>query len=199
MAYPTIAGPYGLRPSNLIGGQPYAGSTRMMPIASQYASSIYYGDLVKLVSDGTLEKDSGTSTATPVGVFMGCTYTDPGMGYKIHTQHFPANTDADDIEAYVCDDPDALFKVAVVSSGTTMGNVGRTAVGSNMALVQNSGDSNTGNSKVAVEAGSLATSNTLPIRVVDVVPATATAADEFVELIVKFNAGMHQYQNATGV
>ena len=28
MAYPTINGPYGLRPINLIGGQVFAGSTR---------------------------------------------------------------------------------------------------------------------------------------------------------------------------
>jgi hypothetical protein len=46
---------------------------------------------------------------------------------------------------------------------------------------------------------STATTNTLPIRIIDVVRDTATAADNFPEVIVKINFGMHQYNNATGV
>jgi hypothetical protein len=68
---------YGLRPVNLIGGQVYAGSTRLIKIASAYNTDIFYGDVVKLGSSGTAEKDTGTTTATPVGVFLGCTYTNP--------------------------------------------------------------------------------------------------------------------------
>jgi len=50
MAYPTVSAPYGLKPVNLIGGQVFAGSTRMMQIASGYATDIFYGDLVKRVT-----------------------------------------------------------------------------------------------------------------------------------------------------
>ena len=57
MAYPTVSAPYGLKPVNLIGGQVFAGATRLMEIASGYATSIYYGDVVKRVSNGTIEKD----------------------------------------------------------------------------------------------------------------------------------------------
>ena len=49
MAYPTVDKPYGLKPVNLIGGQVFAGATRQMEIASGYATSIFYGDLVKRV------------------------------------------------------------------------------------------------------------------------------------------------------
>ena len=77
MAYPTVDAPYGLKPVNLIGGQVFAGSTRQIKIASNYGTAIFYGDVVKYASDGTLESDSGTTTATPIGVFLGCTYTDP--------------------------------------------------------------------------------------------------------------------------
>ena len=38
MAFPTVSGPYGLRPLNLVGGTPFAGATRHMPIASGYAT-----------------------------------------------------------------------------------------------------------------------------------------------------------------
>lgn len=199
MAYPTVSGPYGLKPVNLIGGQVFAGATRQIPIASAYDTNLLNGDLVKIVASGTLEKDAGTTTATPVGVFLGCRYTDPNLGYELYSQYFPANTVASDIVAYVADDPDQLYKVAVVSGTVVIAGVGRTVVGNNMSLVQNAGSTQSGNSKVAVLSSSAATTNTLPIRVIDVVTETASAADTYVELIVKFNWGMHQYQNATGV
>ena len=98
----------------------------------------------------------------------------------------------------VADDPDTLFQVAVVSSGTTISGVGITAIGNNTTLVQNAGSTTTGNSAVAVTA-TTATTGSLPIRIIDVVRDTATAADNFPEVIVKINATMHQYNNALGV
>jgi hypothetical protein len=68
----TTAAPYGMRPVSLIGGQPFAGSTRQIKIASGYAANIFFGDVVKLVAAGVVEKDTGTTAATPVGIFMGC-------------------------------------------------------------------------------------------------------------------------------
>ena len=201
MAYPTVSAPYGLKPINLIGGQVFAGATRQFQIASGYATSIFNGDAVLLVTSGTIEKDTGTTTATPVGVFLGCSYVN-AQGQTIYQQYFPASTTAPTgtvITAYVADDPDTLFKVAVVSGTTVIAGVSRAVIGSNMSLVQNAGSATTGDSKVAVLSSSAATTNTLPIRVVDVVPDTATGADSYVELIVKWNWGMHQYQNATGV
>ena len=200
MAYPSMDAPYGLSPINLIGGQVFAGSTRQIPIASAYDTSIFYGDVVTLTgATGTIVKDVGTTTATPVGVFLGCSFTDPVFG-KTFRQYYPANTVATDIVAYVLDDPDALFKVAVVSSGTTIGFVTRAAVGENSALVQNAGLTTNGNSRVAISASS-ATTNTLPVRIIDVVPETAQAANpgNFTEVIVKWNFGMHLYERALGV
>ena len=199
MAYPTVSAPYGLLPINLIGGQVFAGSTRQIPISVNSSTAIYYGDVVKLNSDGTLDKDTGTNAATPVGVFLGCSYTDPVFG-KTFRQFYPGTTNISDIMAYVLDDPDALFKVAVVSSGTTIGTVTRTAVGNNAVLVQNAGNTITGNSKVALSATTNTTS-TWPVRVVDVVPETSPAGNpgSYTEVIVKWNQGMHQYLNPTGV
>jgi hypothetical protein len=198
MAYPTVSAPYGLRTINLIGGRVFAGSTRLIPIGSGEGTSIFYGDVVKLNASGNATKDTGTSAATPVGVFLGCTYTNPSTNQKINTQYFPSGTVASDIQAYVADDNLILMKVAVVSSGTTIGGVTRAAVGMNTALVQNTGSTTTGDSAVAVSA-TTATTNTLPIRIIDVVPETVNAAGSYTEVIVKWNFGMHQYDNATGV
>ena len=198
MAYPTVSGPYGLKPINLIGGRVFAGSVRHFKIASGYNTSIFNGDLVKIINDGTIEKDAGTTTATPMGIFLGVSYTDSVSGF-INRQYYPANTTADDLSAYVLDDPEALFQVAVVSGTTTIASVARTVIGNNMSLVQNAGDANTGDSRVAVLSTSAATTDTLPVRVVDVVPETATGTDAYPEIIIKWNFGMHQYNNATGV
>ena len=196
MAYPTIDKPYGLKPVNLIGGQVYAGSTRLMAIASGEGTSIFFGDAVKL-SGGYITRDPADSAMTPVGVFMGCTFTDPNSNQKVFKQYFPAGTVAADIKAYVVDDYDALFKVAVVSSGTTISGVTQAAVGLNAALVDNTGSTITGDSAVAISV-TTATNGALPVRIVDIVPDTANAAGSYTEVIVKWNFGMHQYQNAVG-
>lgn len=203
MAYPSVSGPYGLVPINLIGGQVFASATRLIPIATNSTTSIFFGDVVKLASTGTLAKDVGTDTATPVGVFLGCSYTDPTYG-KTFRQYYASTTDITDIVAYVQDDPDALFKVAVVSATTTIGYVNRTAVGNNAVLVQNAGSTITGNSKVAIDDGT-GTTNTFPIRIIDVIAETQSSSGSYTEVVVKWNAptsnsvGGHQYLQPTGV
>ena len=190
MAYPTVSAPYGLKPINLIGGQVFAGSTRLLPIASAYGTNVFFGDVVKLASDGTIQKETGTTSVSAqgvVGIFMGCTYTDPSTKQPRWNQYWPSGTVASDAQAYVADDPDVLFKVAAVSSGTTIAYYGETLVGSNVALVQNSGSTTSGDSAVAIDGTSTATTASLPIRVVQAVPDTANAAGNFCEFVCKFN------------
>ena len=197
MAYPTVSGPYGLIPINLIGGQVFASATRSIPIGSNSATSIFFGDVVKLNSSGTLDKDVGTSAATPVGVFLGCSYTDPTFG-KTFRQYYAANTVAADIVAFVQDDPDALFKVAVVSTGTNVSYVTRANVGENAVLVQTAGNTTNGDSRVGISS-TTATTSTWPIRIIDVIAETQSAAGSYTEVVVKWNQGMHPYLNPTGV
>ena len=204
MAYPSVTSPYGLLPINLIGGQVFAGSTRQIPIATNSSTAIFYGDVVKLLASGTVGKDTGTDAATPVGVFLGCTYTDPTYGVTFR-QFYPGTTNISDITAYVLDDPDALFKVAVCAgtNSNTVSYLTQAAVGSNVKLANganNAGSTITGNSKVGVDSTE-GTTSTWPIRVIDVVPETALAGNpgSYTEVIVKWNQGMHQYLNPTGL
>ena len=197
MAYPTIDGPYGLRPVKMLDNSPYNGATRLYRIASAYATNIFYGDVVKLVTGGTVERDTADAAMTPIGVFMGCTFTDPGTSQPTFKQYWPASTVASDAMAYVVDDPNVLFKVAVVSSGTTMSSLAITDIGANLQMVDNTGSTTTGNSKIAGNATS-ATTNTFPLRVVDVVTETKTSSTAFPEVLVTWNDG-HQFNNTTGV
>jgi len=189
----TTAAPYGMRPVGLIGGQPYAGSTRQISIASGYATNIFFGDAVKLVAAGTVEKDTGTNAMTPVGIFMGCSYTDPNLNYKVFKQYWPASTVASDAVAYVCDDPDAVFQIQADDT------IAQDGLGANYALVQTAGSTTVGNSKNARDASTAATTNTLPLRVIGFVDGpTSAVGDAYTDVLVKWNVG-HQYVSTTGV
>ncbi len=206
MAYPTVSKPYGFKPINLIGGQVFAGSTRKLRIASGYATSIGYGDLLIRASDGTVERSAATTskpTGGFAGVFLGVEYTDTTTGQVRFQQNFVGGTTVTSgfITAYVCDDPDTLFQVAVVSGTTVVTGVQYTSVGNNATIVNNTGITTSGNSQVAI-SDSTATTDSLTIRIVDVVPDTAYDSGGntlYPEVIVKFNFGMHAYDTAVGV
>ena len=197
MAYPTVSAPYGLKPINSIDGKPYAGAFRQIPVAAGFATAIFNGDTV-LINDGYIIKSTTTNSGGIVGVVVGGQYVN-SSGQTVQGQYIPAaaSTASNLAYAYVVDDPMALFKVAVVSSGTTMSTASRADVGSNVPLVLNAGSTNTGDSAFAVTLTGAGTTATIPLRVIDVVPETATGADAYTELLVKINT--HQYNNTTGV
>ena len=200
MAYPTVSAPYGLKPINRVDGMPYAGAIRQIPIAAGYATAILNGATVKL-SGGYLVADTSTNAATPCGVLVGCQYVN-SSGQTVQGQYYPAalSTSTNPAYAYVVDDPNALFKVAVVSSGTTITYTDRTVVGSNLPMVQNGGSTTTGDSTIGVTTTGGGTTATIPLRVIDVVPDTSTVVSGttyYYELLVKINT--HQYNNTTGV
>jgi hypothetical protein len=198
MAFPTVDRPYGLVPINSLDGKPYAGAIRQIPIAAGFGTAIFDGDTVQINADGFLIKSTSTNAGTIVGVCMGGQYVN-SSGQTVQAQYIPASisTATNPAYAYVVDDQQALFRVAVVTSGTTMGTASRADVGSNVALVLNAGSTTTGNSAFAVTLTGAGTTSTIPLRVIDVVEQTATAAGVYCELLVKINA--HQYNNTTGV
>ena len=146
----SSATPYGLKAVNLIGGQPYAGSTRKIKIASGYGTNIFNGSIVAIVAGGTIEivtTNGDNSTGFPagtVGVFVGCTYTDPNNSQKQFSQYWPASTVASDAMAYIVDDPDVVFQVQA-DGAVTQADLGQNV---KLAAVQSTstGDTTTGNS-----------------------------------------------------
>ena len=203
----TTATPYGLKAVNHLGGTPYAGSTRLLPIASAYGTNIYYGSIVSIVAAGTIEivtvtgnGGGGAAASFPagtIGVFVGCTYTDPNLGTVVFRQNFPTGTVATDIQAYIVDDPDVIF-MAQADGAVTQADLGQNT---NFAAVQatDTGDTTTGNSSSAVSSTTAATA-TIAFRIVDFVDSpTSTVGDAFTDLLIKFNPGMLSYTNATGL
>ena len=192
MAYPTVDKPYGFQPVNRIGGNPYAGSTRLIPVDS---GAVFDGDLVEMLASGKCKVIAdGTAAPQCVGVCVGVQYTN-SSGQTVQAQYAPSSG-VSNVLAYIVDDPTALFKVAVVSATTTMSTLTRAAVGQNAFVVLNAGNTNTGNSVQAIDDATDTTA-TYPIRIIDVVPETAVTTTTYVEMIVKINT--HSYNNTTGI
>jgi hypothetical protein len=219
MAYPTVSAPYGLKPINLIGGQVFAGATRQRRIASG-ASSIGFGDPVIFVNDGTIAVSTSTTAAPATGfagVFLGCQFVSSVTGQPTFSQAWISGTSVKAntfITAFVCEDPDQLFQVAVVTGTTvvsTTTGLTYTNINNNAALVANTLNTTSNDSQQAILLSSADVTASLPIRIVDLVPDTAFSYSGTVyypEAIVKFNMpnisgstflGGHAYYNPTGL
>jgi len=179
MAYPVVSAPYGLLPINLIGGQVFAGSTRSIPIIYGESTSIYYGDFVKVLR-GTVQRQAVTTAggaAGMVGIFLGCSYTNPTTKQKQFSQYWPGGTLAGDAVAIVCDDPDTVFKAAIVASSgsTTVTSCAPAMVGQNLQASNLAGSANTGNSSNGLIIPAATTSSAYVARVLGIVPDTAVS------------------------
>ena len=179
MAYPSISGPYGFKPVNLIGGQVFSGSTREYAIQYNYATSIFYGDFVT-VSSGLVTRASITSSTSgkqTIGVFLGCSFTNPITKQQTFSQYYPANTAAGDITAIVADDPDLVIKAAMVNSSgsTVIASAAQAMVGLNLAGSNLVGNTNTGDSYNALVAPTATPSTGLPFRILSLVYDTASS------------------------
>lgn len=191
MAYPTVSAPYGFKPVNLIGGQVFAGSTRNLPIQYNYGTNLYYGDIVKLVRGFVVQSTITTSTGVStwgtdaptdniVGIFLGCSYTNPTTKQKQYSQYWPANTLAGDAQAIIADDPDQVFKVVALASAGTLASGSNALVGQNIGINRSwsagVGNVNSGDSYIAATTPtSLSTAASVPLRVLNVVPDTVVS------------------------
>ena len=191
------ATPYGLKAVNHVGGTPYAGSTRLLPIASGYASNLFNGQVVQIeAATGTVGLVTTFGDGV-IGVFVGCTYTDPNTQQLTFNNMWPTGLVAADAKAYVIDDPDVVY-MAQADGAVTQEDLGQNT---EFAAAQSTstGVLINGNSTSAVSSTTAVTA-TLPFRIVDFVDSpNSTVGDAFTDVLVKFNAGIHSYNNPDGV
>ena len=178
MAYPIIPAAYGLKTVSLAGGRVFSGSTRLIPIASNYGYNMFDGDVVT-ASGGSLVVTTLGAASSPVagtiGVFVGAQYVN-SMSQTVRAQFYAANTitntlyGPNSLQGYVVDDPYAVFQAAVLTQstsvsntpGATIGYVNPSFIGSNMYLVTNgsnggsaSGNTTTGDSAMGLTGGAI--------------------------------------------
>ena len=194
----STAAPFGLRPIGRTGagGQEVF---RQYPIASGYGTDIAMGDIVQLVDGGTattIEKQSGvgTSAIDLVGIFMGCSFTDPNTKQLTFSQLWPASTVASDAMAFVVDNPNVEFVIQADGAPTNTGDI----YGKNCTLIQTAPNTTFKVSRVALDISELATTATDPIKVIDYLGGDQgdEKGTDFPLLVCKFN--YHQLTTAAG-
>jgi len=192
----STASPMGARPMGSLVSCAYNAKITHYKIKNAYATDIFYGDFVKWADNNpntTIQKDTGTTSLTPIGVFLGCSYTDPSTGQTTFNQYYPASTAADDIMAYVASDP---FLIMQMQSDEALD---QDDLGKNVAVIQTAGSTSIGTSKNAVDGSTANTTNTLPLKIIDFVDGPDSAiGDAKTDVLVMFNVG-HQLLNATGI
>jgi hypothetical protein len=206
----STASPYGFKAVNELGGLPYAGSTRYIPIASGFGTNIFNGSLVYVQSTGFLAIatstgadattngfPTGTANTGVVGVFVGCTFTSPVTKQKVFSQYWPSGTVTSDAQGIVIDDDRTVFQVQAAGSmtGADLGaNVFLSA-----AQSTSTGSTSTGNSTTSVSA--TAQTASAAFRVIGFVDMVgfSVVGDAYTDILVKFNPGYHSYSNAVGL
>ena len=153
---------FGLKPVRMIGGAPYNGGQSRYRIASSYGTSIFQGDLVMQVTGGGVEIHAVGGTVPLVGVFNGCSYTDPTSGEQVFSNYYPASTAASDIIALIIDSPDVVYEIQADEAFPVADLLGNFDV-----IKTNAGSTLTGISGDELDVSTGATTATLPLKAID--------------------------------
>lgn len=190
----------------MIGGRATSWGHTLYKIPSAYATAIFNGDPVSMTTTGasrgtigrmntTVAATTVTSSGTWLGVFIGCEYVDPNSKQPVWRQNYPGSITpaSGDIMAHIIDDPDALFEIQAD------GAIAQTRLGCNAAIIQDVvGNTTTGNSGLKLQASSVESTSTLPLRIVDFVTRPESSiGDTYTDVIVRLNT--HFHRTATGV
>ena len=181
----TTSAPRGLKPIGILGGMPFAGSTREYLIKSGYSTAIFNGDVVGFADvanstdDGYLVRETAASEVNPIGVFLGVSYTDPNTSQPTFKQHYPGSISPSDIKAVVAVHPHTLYEVQAD------GAVAQTSLGMTIDLVQtSSGNTTTGNSGLQADASTASVGGEL-FKIVDFVNRPGSSVgDTYTDLVV---------------
>lgn len=196
--------PRGLIPSRHRNGAPYNGAARMYYVPATYATALYVGDPVIPVTGAA---DANGIHTVQLATAGGGAYTlgpivsvvsggnPPIVNTFDKTVYRPAS-----VAGYVlvADDPDLLFEMQEDSLPSSAGQMGIGAGGRNADLISGTGSTATGYSGWLIDSSTLATTNTLQLRIVEAVDrADNDPTIDYAKWLVAIN--LHSMRNLTGV
>jgi hypothetical protein len=153
---------FGMRHVGRIGG-PATNVQNRYRIAANYGTAIFKGDMVMQVTGGGVEVHADGGTVPIVGVFNGCRYTDPTSGKETFSNFYPASTNASDIEAFIIDDPMAIFEIQADAAFPVADLFGNFDI-----VYTSSGSTTTGLSGAELDVTTGATTAGLPLKAIDI-------------------------------
>lgn len=162
----NLNAPSGLSPVSDVNGKPWSGAVRYYYHAADNAQAVYIGDLVTQTGDTTLVTVGGVVMTIPnvTQSATGDVFTGVCVGAIASTRDSPTYGAASTgIVLAVCDDPDALYQVQDVSTGTPLTP---NAIGLNVNILVNQGSSITGLSGMVLNNGTEDTTNTLDLKII---------------------------------
>ena len=189
----NVSEKFGLRPYRKLDGTPLVGAQNRYTIASGYATAIYQGDLVEPLTSGNIQKHGANTSDAVVGVFNGVFYTDPTTQKPTFKNFYPGGIAADDITAFVIDDPDAVFLVDADAAFT------RADLYKNYSVTNTTGVTATGISKAQLDVSVSGTATTFAIQAIDICqdPDNSDTANANANVLVRINN--HFYRSGTGL
>jgi hypothetical protein len=202
---------YGLRPIGLVGSGANSTGVTQYEIASDNTNAIYQYGIVVPTADGVIDyagaTDGGTTQA--LGVLMGVEYHDSVQKKPVWLNYWPGSGSVSvdtnyPIKAFVADNPDQLFKVASDASLTDRATALATVfANASLGTSARTGSTDTGSSNSALSVSSVATTATLPLRIVGIMDDeansdyTAAGIPLIVRLNAHFNAGTRRFDSQT--
>jgi len=189
-------GAFGLRPYGILGSAANTTGTTEYRIASDNSNPIFQGMAVIPLAGGVIDdlQAAAGGTVSIAGVFNGCEYVSSTTGETIFSNTWPGSG-ADSnfpVKAFLYDNPAQLFTIAtsnVVAAANTEAEI-RAAVFANIAFATgNSGSTTTGISSATADLNTIATTNTLALRIMGIMddPDNSDFTAAGIPLIVRIN------------
>ena len=189
---------YGLRPIGLTGSAANSTGVTKYEIASDNTNAIYQYSLVIPLAAGVIDQagDTAGGTTAALGVLMGVEYVDSSSKKTVFKNYWPGSNNASvdtnhPVKALVADNPMQTFQVA---SDATLTNraTALAAVFANASLGTSArtGSTDTGRSSSALGVSTIATTATLPLKIMGIVDDDANSdfAAAGIPLLVRLNA-----------
>ncbi len=172
-------------------GSDFIGVLNRYHISSGNATAMAVGDPV--ISSGTADADGVPSIARAAAGDAVRGYI-VGFEYKRETENLPnlrpASTEA---YAYVIDDPNARI---VIQEDSVGGALAATDVGSNVDFAVSAANTVTGRSQVMIDSDSVATTNTLPLKILELYQSDDNEIGDHARWVCSFNT--HELKADTG-
>lgn len=158
----NLLAPFGFEPVGVLDGTvPTYAQDPYQFIANTDTNPIFAGDPVTRLSTGYVTRATPGTTQIH-GIFIGCQYPSVAQQQTAYRKYWPGTGDsAGDVTAFLINHPNAEFKVQA-NGLVTKAMVGMNA---NFAFT-NSGNTFSGFSGATLDVSTVATTNTLPFRIV---------------------------------
>ena len=189
----NINGAFGLRPLAKMGQNVNSTGATEYRISASNSNAIFQGSPVIPLSTGFIDivGNANGGNVGLLGAFYGCEYVSSTTGETVFSNFYPGSgADSNHpVKAFVYDDPLQLFVVASDASLTDE-STARAAVFANANFSSGaSGSTTTGMSSAALAVSTIATTNTLNLRVMGIVddPSNADFAASGIGVVVRLN------------